>query len=159
MGYGRQGRRIVRRLENLGQPYVVIENDPTLRTRLEAECQQYVFGDAISAYPWEKARLEAATLVLSTVDYRPVSDALLDLDLSDEIDLVLRSTGGPEAQEYLERGATYVSVPDILAGEKLLSIVEQILSGELSPEEVKNTHLKTLADLERYGFASQSERF
>ncbi|WP_254809841.1 cation:proton antiporter [Natronosalvus amylolyticus] len=159
LGYGRQGRRIVRRLEELDHPYVVMENDPTLHSRLEVEAQQYVFGDAISEYPWEKARLETATLIISTVDYRPVSDALLDLELAEETDVVLRSTGGPEAQEFLQRGATYVSVPDILAGQKLQSVVERILEHEVSGEEIQNEHLETLAELERYGFASQSERF
>jgi len=157
LGYGRQGRRLVETLEDLGQPYVVIENDPALQSRLETECAQFVFGDAMSTYPWEKAGSDTAGLVISTVDHEPVSRAILDLDTA--ADLVLRTSNVETAEDFLEAGATYVSVPNILAGEQLLEVVEGLLEEDTSGEALREQHLDQLLELERYGFASQRERY
>ncbi len=159
LGYGRQGRRVVKTLENLEHPYVVIENDPVIQTRLEAECQRYVFGDAMSTYPWEKSRVDAATLVISTADHRPVSEAVLALSDTSDADLVLRSDDTDEARALLEMGATYVVVPDILAGEQLFEVLEALLAGDRPPSSLKQDHLDTLSELERYGFSTLRERF
>jgi monovalent cation:H+ antiporter-2, CPA2 family len=157
VGYGRQGRRIVETLEDLGQPYVVIENDPVLRDRLEAECQQYVFGDAMSTYPWEKARVDDAAVVVSTVDHRPVSDHLLELGT--DADIILRSDEPAGAEALLDAGATYVTVPNILAGEQLIDVVKRLIDEEIDRETLRTEHLDRLAELERYGFTTQRERY
>ncbi|WP_255167621.1 cation:proton antiporter [Natrononativus amylolyticus] len=157
LGYGRQGRRLVETLEDLDQPYVVVENDPVFHDRLEAECQQYVFGDAMSAYPWEKARVADAALVVSTVDHRPVSEFVLELET--DADVILRSDDVEEAEALLEAGATYVTVPDILAGEQLVEVIETLLEDDTGRTDLRADHLDRLAELERYGFATQRERY
>ncbi|MCU4924692.1 cation:proton antiporter [Halobacteria archaeon AArc-dxtr1] len=157
LGYGRQGRRLVETCEDLGQPYVVIENDPALYDRLEAECRHYVFGDAMSTYPWEKAHLEDATLVVSTVDHRPVSEHLLELE--PDADIILRSADAEEAAAFVDSGATYVTVPDILAGEQLREVIDALLKGETDIETLAADHRDRLAELERYGFTTQREQY
>lgn len=159
LGYGRQGRRIVEALENLGHPYVVMDNDPAVYDRLDAECRGYVFGDAMSDYPWEKARVDTASLVVSTVDHRPVSETVLGLEAAAGADIVLRADDTDEARALLEMGAAYVIVPDILAGEQLVEVVRTLLEDGVPPETLRAEHLDVLAELERYGFASLRERF
>ncbi|WP_293032619.1 cation:proton antiporter [Natronococcus sp.] len=157
VGYGRQGRRLIETLEDLDRSYVVVENDPALYDRLEAECRNYVFGDAMSTYPWQKAGLEDAALVVSTVDHRPVSEHLLELET--DADVVLRSDDAERAAELVEAGATYVTVPDILAGEQLTEIVDGLLNDEIDAETLATDHLDRLAELERYGFTAQREQY
>ncbi|TYT61317.1 cation:proton antiporter [Natrialba swarupiae] len=156
VGYGRIGRRIVETLEELGQPYVVIENDPVLWDELNAECRNYVLGDALAVYPWEKAQLADATLVCSTVDHRPLSETVLDLET--DADVLLRAESADEAGELLEAGATHVAVPNVLAGEQLVSTVEELAAGETDAKTLEREQFDYFDALERYGFASRDER-
>jgi monovalent cation:H+ antiporter-2, CPA2 family len=159
VGYGRQGRRIVQTLEEIDQPYVVMENDPSVYERLENECKHYVFGDAMAEYPWEKAGAETASLIISTVDHPPVSETVLEIAPTTDADIVLRSDDSETAQSYLEKGATYVIVSDILTGEQLIEVVKSLLNEEISRANLKSEHIAKVDELERYGFVRPDERF
>ncbi|GAB3034552.1 cation:proton antiporter [Natronobiforma cellulositropha] len=154
VGYGRQGRIIVERFERLDCPYVVVENDPVLWDSLREDCSNYVLGDALSRSTWDSARAEAAALIVSTVDHAPVSETVLEVaDERDlEADVILRAGDSRAAQRLLEAGATYVSVPNVLAGDQLAYIVEGVLSGETDAATVRSNHVDRLETLERYGF-------
>jgi len=142
LGYGRQGRRLVETCERLDCPYVVVENDPVLRSQLESQCEAYVFGDAMEGYTWERAGLDDARLVVSTVDFERLSDRLLER--ADGTDVILRSESASTALDLLERGALYVSVSDVLASERLVEHIEALVTGERSPAELRSRHLETL---------------
>lgn len=135
IGYGRQGRRVVDALEDLEQPYVVIENDPAVLDDLEQGCAAYVVGDAVEPYTWEKARFEAAQLIVSTVDSPPVNDQLIER--TDEVDVILRRDNIEEAAALLDAGATYVSVADLLAADRLQTVLEGLLTEAVTPAEVR----------------------
>ena len=153
VGYGRQGRRVVETCERLGREYVVMDNDPVLWDDMRAECHNYVFGDALSTYPWTKARVSEASLVVSTVDHRPVSEAVLEVET--DADVILRSETAAEAQALLEQGATYVSVPNVLAGDHLTELVYAVGTDKTDTETLKDEHLDYFDALERHGFASR----
>lgn len=149
VGYGRQGRHLVATLEELEVPYVVIENDPVVWDDLQTDCRNYVFGDAMAQYPMERVRVSTARLVISTVDHRPVSESLLALDTDAEI--ILRADTSPEAQELLHAGATYVSVPGILASDQLVENVERVLGDEREMTTLKEEHQRYLKTVELAG--------
>nr|WP_049889990.1 cation:proton antiporter [Natronorubrum bangense] len=156
VGYGRQGRRLVDTLERLDREYVVIENDPVLWDDMQIECQNYTFGDAISSYPWDKARVTEASLVVSTVDHRPVSEAVLEVET--DADVILRSETSAEARELLDQGATYVSVPNVLASDQLIDTIETAISDDFDKESFRADQLETLDTLEKRGFGSRFSR-
>ncbi|MDQ2049789.1 cation:proton antiporter [Natronolimnohabitans sp. A-GB9] len=158
VGYGRIGRRIVETLEDNDVPYVVLENDPVLWDELDAECRNYVLGDALAEYPWEKAQIGDAALVCSTVDHRPVSETILELETDADADVLLRSESAAVASDLLEAGATHVAVPNVLAGEQLLATVDALAAGETDPETLEREQRDYFQALERYGFATRDER-
>ena len=135
VGYGHTGKPVVAACEELDVPYVVIENDPARHDAVQRECDAYIFGDAMDQYTWEKANVTDATLVMSMVDFEPVSQRLLSFDL--EADLVLRAGDEQTALRLLDAGATYVSVPDLLASEELIGRVRAVLEGETTPAELR----------------------
>ncbi len=157
LGYGRQGRRLVERLEAVDRSYVVIENDPILWDDLRANCRNYVLGDAMSEYPWKKAGVDRASLVVSTVDQREISETILALEA--DADLLLRSASTDEAEVLLDAGATYVTVTNVVAGKELVEIVEAIFDGGTPPSALKAEHLKTLEAIERDGFDTRYSRY
>ncbi|GAB6880189.1 monovalent cation:proton antiporter family protein [Halorubrum gandharaense] len=142
VGYGRKGARLVETLEARDQPYVVIENDPALRDEVRAECEAYVFGDAMEEYTWEKARATDARLIVSVTGSESVSRRLLDLGFSANV--VLRVSDEASARKLLDAGASYVTVPNLLAGEQLVTYVRAMLDDELTPTELREEGLAEL---------------
>ena len=146
VGYGRQGRRLVETCEARDRPYVVVEHDPVLLADLAAECEAYVFGDAMEQYTWTKANVERAQLVVSTVDSNSVSNRILTLAGNGDVDVVLRARTVSTARDLLERGALYVSVPEVLAADRLVERVEAVAAGDISGADLR---ADSLAELER----------
>lgn len=149
VGYGRLGRSLVDLLEECGEPYVVIENDPAIREALMNECRHYVFGDAMALYPLEYARIDEASLVVSTVDHRPVSEAILDSET--DADRIVRADTSLEAEALLDRGAMFVVVPSVLAVDRLRSNIERVLADPAAIDEIENAHRDYLALVELAG--------
>ncbi len=155
VGYGRQGRQLTRLLDDLGKPCVVVENDPVLWDDLRTQCKNYVFGDAMALYTMERANVSGATLVISTVDHGPVSTSLLDLET--DADLILRANSSRKAMELLDAGATFVTVPSVLASDQLVENVKRLVEDEHEVVTLQNEHLDALSTLERHGFATRFE--
>ncbi len=135
VGYGRYGSDLVDRCEELETPYVVVENDPARRESVTVDCDAYVFGDAMEAYTWEKARVDEAQLVVSTAPTEAVSWQLLGFEF--DTDLVLRANDESLALELLDDGATYVIVSDLLAGEQLIHRINGLFEGDLTIEDLR----------------------
>ncbi len=145
-GYGRQGRRLVEFCEEIDQPYVVIENNPQSLPDLRAECDAYVFGDAIEPETTAVANLEAAKLVISTAETKPLTEYLLSF--TDTVDVIVRTRELPMAAELLEQGATYVIVPDLLAADQIADSLGALLNGEFDSDELRTMSRREL-DVER----------
>ena len=142
VGYGLMGRRLVEELEELGRPYVVIENDPAVREAVRIDCEAYVFGDAMEEYTWEKANATGARAIVSVTTSTVVSRRLLGAGF--DASLVLRASDERTALELLDAGATYVAVADLLAGEELVARVERLLEREGTIEELRSAGLAEL---------------
>ncbi len=146
IGYGRHGRKLVETCEAYDQPYVVIESNPTELENLRADCEAYVFGDVIERKTTEKASLTDARLVISTADSRPVNEHLMGF--TDQVDIIVRTKDRMRAREYLNRGALYVGVSDLLAADHLEGLFETLLEGGYDRDELRKDPLKTI---EMYG--------
>jgi CPA2 family monovalent cation:H+ antiporter-2 len=150
-GFGRQGRRIAHACREAGRECVVIENDPAMLDSLAEQCDNYVFGDAMGRYTWEKAGINEASLVVSTINQRPVSERILDFDAGD---MILRADDAADARALLDRGALYVAVPDILASDQLADRVSKVIEDPDSTREVEPEHRAELRTLSELGFSS-----
>ena len=143
VGYGRQGRRLVEFCEEVDRPYVVIENNPQVLPHLQADCDAYVFGDAIEPETADVSNLDAAQLIISTAETKPLTEYFLSL--ADTVDVIVRTRELPMAAELVERGAVYVIVPDLLAADQLADSLEALINGEYDPEELRS---KSIAELD-----------
>lgn len=152
VGFGRIGRQIAAKCSAMGREYVVIENDPARLEELHNDCANFVFGDALHDYSWEKAQYDTANLVISTVQTRYVSERITDLELDAEI--ILRARSAAEARQHLNRGVAYVIVPDLLASGQLGDNLTEVLSGDLSRDDLRDSHLRILDEFEEAGFVT-----
>ncbi len=135
LGYGQKGRRLVEACERLDQPYVVIENNPARREAIRRDCAAYVFGDAMEPYTWEKANANRARVIMSLTSSEVVSRRLLESEY--DAPLILRAQDEATALSQLDAGATYVTVPDLLAGEQLVKQIQRLIDGEISAAELR----------------------
>lgn len=145
VGFGRQGRQLAETCERVDVPYVVVENDPAKLTQLEAQASGYIFADAIDAYTWEKATVEAARMIASTVNSPPVSESLLRF--AGDHDLILTTNDIDDARTYLDRGALYVCVNDALASEQLLEYIDGLENGSLKSVELREQAIANIDDV------------
>ncbi len=156
VGFGRQGRLYADTLAEREIPHVVIENDPVILGDLERQCENYVMGDAMASYPLEKANLAAASVVFSTIDHERLSRRLLEVAPADT-DVILRADSSTTATRLFERGATFVIVPNVLAGEQLIDTVDSVVRGETAADSLRAEHLEMLENLEQYTSDRHSE--
>ena len=152
VGFGRIGRQLADQCEQLGRAYVVIENDPARLTELQDRCANFVFGDALHDYSWEKSQYERAGLIVSTAKTPYLSKRLLAHET--DADIVLRSSNVDEARSQLSQGAAYVIVSDLLAVEQLTQHLKEVLSGDVDRDVLREMHLESLDSFEESGFAS-----
>ena len=135
VGYGRQGRQLVEACEEAGQRYVVIENDPALRDRVQMECDEFVFGDAMEPYTWDRVNPKAAQLIVSTAPSKPISERVLGFKFN--ADVILRADDVETALDLLDQGALHVIVTDLLASGQLVQYVQALMYGSMTPEELR----------------------
>ncbi len=144
-GFDTQGKRLAETLNEEGAEFLVVENDPEKITEAKKNHENYVFGDVMDDDTWEKAKIDDAKLIVSTIPVKKVSEKILELDTDAE--KILRSGDIDEAADLLEAGATYVEVPDVVASEQLIDHLKGVLEKENYREELRR---RNLLEVRRY---------
>ena len=144
IGYGRQGKLLADACKSVDQQFVVVENDPVRWSSVVKDCSSYVFGDAVEPYTMSYANIDAAKILVSTVDSEPVSRRLVEL--TGKTDVVVRSSNEETAMELHEAGALNVVVSDALAGERLIQYMKMLLEDGVSIETFREDRIQTLDD-------------
>lgn len=139
LGYDTQGKEIVEALKQENQDFVIIENDPEKIIEISKQEDYYIYGDVLDPEAWEKARYKEAKLIISTIPFQEVSQKVLSLDT--KADKILRAQEINEASEYLEKGALYVNVPDILSSRELVEHLQGVVEKRDYREELRRRNL------------------
>mgnify|MGYP006278741485 CR=1 FL=1 len=150
VGYGRLGRQLVQVCEKLERPYVVVDHNPEAVDEVRYDCENYVFGDILTDVSREIAHVNQAQVLISTSPDQRVTTYLLALDIAP--DVFVRSKTSEETDALYEAGAEYVIVPDDLAAGALLETLESVFAGDIAPEDLRRSELRSLlrsARLER----------
>lgn len=145
LGYDVQGTKIVEELLEEDANLVVIDNHPERINDLEEKDVETVYGDAMDSKTWEEAGIDKAELIVSTVPSRKISERVINLDA--DADKIVRTDSAREALEFLDRGAVYVTIPDLVASEKLLDHLKGIDSVPHYHEEIRR---KNLLEVRKY---------
>ena len=136
VGAGRTGRILLPYLRRKALPFVVIDYNPKIFAALSAEGTPIIFGDVEDTEIMETAKIEKARMVISTVsnfsDNLPILEYVRNLKSKPLV--ISRASTKEDAVKLYEAGATYVLVPEIMAGEYLRHI---FLSHGLGEEMLK----------------------
>ena len=145
VGHDTQGKRLLETLEDEEAEYVVIDNDPEKITDLQEKDENFIFGDIMENGTWEKANYRTAKLIISTAPVRKASEKILSLDT--DADKILRSEDIEEAEEFLDRGAIYVNIPEVLSAELLLDHIEGLMENKMYREDLRR---KNMLEVRKY---------
>lgn len=124
VGCDRTGRVLKTMFKKKQWPYVVIDFNPKVFARLSAEKSPVIFGDVGDPEILSAAGLDKAKLVVSTISN--LADDLVILEkirkMKNRPVCIFTAKTRQEAIKLYEKGATYVIVPEIVAGEHLRHI-------------------------------------
>jgi CPA2 family monovalent cation:H+ antiporter-2 len=171
-GYGRVGRNLVKLLQQHDLPVVVIDQSESRIQQLREAGVPYVYGNCVSLHVLETAGVNSASsMAIALPD--PMSTRLClkrALELSPELDLVVRATKDKDIEVLYQLGAREVVQPEfeaslematyLLTGLMSLSVVQQQmqeirerhyldLRPEQSASEVKRDLEQATQDLNR----------
>jgi len=139
LGYDTQGKEIVEALKEENQEFVIIENDPEKIIEIAKQEDYYIYGDVLDPEAWDKARYKEAELLISTIPIPKVSQKVLSLDT--DADKILRAKEVSEAKKYLDQGALYTNVPDILSSRELVEHLQGVMEKRNYREELRRRNL------------------
>lgn len=145
LGYDIQGKRIAEALKEEDIDFIVIDNDPESIIDARKNEEEFIYGNIMNYETWEKAKPEKAKLIVSTIPFRKVSERIIQINT--DADIILRSGDLEEAHNLLEKGVTYVAVPDILSAELLEDHIRGVLNDVNYREELRR---RNLLEIRRY---------
>ena len=125
VGAGRAGRALLPLFAKKKIPYLIIDFDPKVYANLEAEEKPVIFGDISDPEIQDAANIENAYMVISTVANLADNKSLLEhiKKKRDRIVCVFIAVTRSDAIKLYELGASYVVLPEVLAGEHLRHIL------------------------------------
>ncbi|MDY6769847.1 MAG: NAD-binding protein, partial [Candidatus Nanohaloarchaea archaeon] len=142
-----KGRKILRFLEDHDENIVVIDHDPEIISWAEGEeGVEPVYGDIEDALTLERANVESAKAVISTVPGAEDNRYLLDyLNRHNPDAVAIVSSDDMESALLLyEEGADYVLYPKILAAKEASDMVEQLYEDGEVLEAAREEHITEL---------------
>lgn len=119
-------------LENDRESVVIVDN-PVHADRIEAAGGEYVVGDVLDPEARERARIDDAALVVSTLPHLELNAAVAGLDVGAPSLVV--AVHRENARRLYDAGADYVVAPDVDAADRLENAIEAAVAGDLSPGE------------------------
>ena len=144
VGGDHMGRSIIEALEKKGETLVLVDFDPSLIKKFKDQDLLYLFGDISDLDIQEKAQIDSAKLVVSTIP--DLEDNLILLkELKQEnrhAKVVMMAFDSKDAKTLYQEGADYVILPHLAGGRQIAKILSEGRLGEL--EEFKNKDLKYL---------------
>jgi Kef-type K+ transport system membrane component KefB len=128
VGAHRMGQHIIRSLEKLDRPLVLVDINPEIVNRYTAEGFNAVCGDITEGYIQDQVNLSGARVVISTVPNIEENLALLEAikRKSGKIKpkLIFSAQNEAEAKKLYDREIDYALSPHFIGGQHLAKILE-----------------------------------
>jgi Kef-type K+ transport system membrane component KefB len=158
-GSQRMGYSIIKTLERMNKPFIVVDFNPERVKTLIKEGIPCIYGDIGDIDVLDKLHLKKADMVISTV----VDDEDSMLLISEakyhnkKTPVIVTAENIREALELYDYGADYVIVPRMLSGVVVSDIVEGYVRSIHKLETLRERHIKELLKVEHEETLSKYE--
>jgi len=146
IGCDRTGSGLITFFEKRKLPFLVVDFNPKVYSRLSADNRPVIFGDVSDPEVLELCKMDKARFVISTVSY--LSDNLTVLEYLKtqrrKPVTIFRASNKEDAVRLYGAGATYVLIPAIIAGEYLRHLFLAHGMGEERFKKMGKSHFNRL---------------
>jgi Kef-type K+ transport system membrane component KefB len=146
IGSDRTGRALAAFFKRKGIGFLVVDFNPQVFERMTASNVPVIFGDVNDPEIIEDANIKNAKSVISTVSSMEDNLPLLEYirNLKRKPMSIFTASSRVDALKLYGKGATYVIVPEIAAGEHIRHLFETHGLGETSLEKLGKNHFNRL---------------
>lgn len=146
IGCDRLGGEILKQLRKQGKQILVVDFNPTIVNFLKEASINYLFGDITDPDIWEEAKIDKASLVISTVfDPADTEELLANIkELKTKPIVFVTAAERDWAVNFYRDGADYVIVPRILSGHQVAHLLGPQKLAEIREGEIKQEHIEEL---------------
>lgn len=145
-GCHRVGSILLKNLEKEKKKLLVIDYNPEIIHHLKDKKISCIYGDLSSPEILENLNIQKLKLVISTIPILEDNIYLLKTikELNPKTTVILTATSIDNALELYEKGADYVILPKVIAGETLSNHLSKIISKPKTMKKMKKQHIKEL---------------
>lgn len=152
-GYDRIGFSLLKTIDKLGKPYLVVDYNPAIVKSLKEKGISVVYGDAGNIEFISEFDLKDVKLFISTIPDYEINLLLLEnlRDSNSSSLVILTANDIDHALELYKNGADYVILPHFLGGEYVSTLIENYHEdyGDFFKEKLK--HLNELKERKKHG--------
>jgi voltage-gated potassium channel len=152
-GFGRIGSIICRELKEENISFIVIEEDPSKNTELEAQGYLYINMDATSEEALSKAGIMNAKGIVTAVrsDANNVFITLTAKGLQPDIFVLSRASDVKNEAKLIKAGASRVVSPYLLGGRRMAEVLKRPTVVDFIDVATANRHLGLVIEEARVG--------
>ncbi len=142
-GLKNTGHQYLKTFRRLGKPYAVIDYDPDMMDELQRAGVPYIYGDATDPELLAEIDMDAAKLVVSTINDHQVNITLARYILrrNQEAVIVCHANSYNQAAELYKLGVTYVMLPHFIGSERLSAFISTHGISKQSFERYREKHM------------------
>ena len=151
-GHHRMGDIFFRTFDRLYDGVLVVDHNPDVIEHLSMRKVPCMYGDATNAEILEKARVQKADLVVSTIPNEADNAHLIKYvkGINKKAFLVVTANQVPQALELYKMGADYVILPHLLGGKRVARMLGQQTRNRAQWAKVRSEHLNELQRVQNF---------
>ncbi len=144
VGCYRTGRTLLPLLKSIKLPFVIVDFNPNVYKKLVAENYDVVFGDIADTEIMSVVKLDDARAVISTINNLQDNYKIIERLKSKKVQTIFTANTRNDALRLYEKGASYVIVPEIVAGEHIKHMIRTYGVGTEKLDTIGKKHFNRL---------------
>ena len=142
-GLKNTGHQYLKTFRRLDKPFAVVDYDPDMIDELQRTGIPYIYGDATDPEMLAEIDMDAARLVISTINDHHVNISLARYILrrNQDVVIVCHAKSYNQAAELYKLGVTYVMMPHFIGSERLSSFISTHGISKQSFERYREKHM------------------
>lgn len=146
VGCGRTGRSLLEYFSKKSERVLIVDHDPNIFKALFAQGREVILGDITDSEIAEKLFLNRAKLIICAISLLPENMAILEMTkkISPKTIFIGSVQDRHDALLLYEKGASYVLVPEIIAGEFLRHIFRSYGTSNQRIHKIGQSHYNKL---------------
>ena len=149
IGIHRIGSIFYKTLSRLNKRVIVVDHNPDTIKELIKQKVSCMYGDMANREVLDKLEVKDLKFIISTVSNEDENIFLINYAklLNPKVKVIVTANYVHEAFRLYNYGADYVILPHVLSGERMSSLLRDVLNGKKGLDNIRETHIKHISSL------------